>query len=131
LGTLKGENAPNYKKVVGKSQVHRWMEVHYGKPQICEMEGCEGKSVWFDWAKKEGMEYERNRDNFLRLCRTCHRRYDLTPKLKLQIEKNLWWNKGTKPPGKLFKKGHPKYGTGIQKGYKYKFKGSNHKGEPI
>lgn len=99
METLTGENSPAYKKVVSKSQVHRWMEIHYGKPKICEMKGCEGKSIWFDWAKKTGMEYERNRENFLRLCRKCHRRYDLTPEIKAKAEKNLWWARGIKSPG--------------------------------
>jgi hypothetical protein len=70
------------------------MDVHYGKPKICEMKGCEGKSICYDWAKKTGMEYERNRDNFLRLCRSCHRRYDLTKELRDAAMKNLWWARG-------------------------------------
>ena len=96
LRGIRGENSPNYKKVVGKSQVHRWLEVHYGKHSICENPKCKHESEFFDWAKKTGKKYERKRENFLRLCRSCHRRYDLTPKLKKKAVKNLWWNTGTK-----------------------------------
>lgn len=100
LAGIKGKNAPNYKKVVGKSQVHRWLYVHYGSPKICEMKGCKGKSQWFDWAKKTDYDYERNINNFLRLCRKCHRKYDLTPKKAKQAIKNLWWVRGIPVPNK-------------------------------
>lgn len=102
---IKGENAPNYKKVVGKSQVHRWMDKHYGRPQVCEMENCSRKCIWFDWALKTGKKYERDKDNFLRLCRSCHRRYDLTPEKRRQAMKNLVsFKKGHKLASKLTKK---------------------------
>lgn len=65
------------KKEYGAIQnIHRWLYSHYGRPKVCEDKNCKGKSRWFDWAVKRGMPYERNRDNFLRLCRSCHRRYD-------------------------------------------------------
>lgn len=91
LEGIKGKNAPNYRRVVGKSQVHKWLDTHYGKPSICESKTCDKKTVkrWFDWALKTGKTYERNRNNFFRLCRSCHRRYDLTPEKKEQAIKNL------------------------------------------
>lgn len=107
MAGIKGEDAPNYRKVVGKSQVHKWLDVNYGKPFRCENKKCEHRSIWFDWALKTGKQYERNRDNFLRLCRSCHRRYDLTPEKKKQAMKNLWWKKGVENPGRgaFIKKG--------------------------
>ena len=107
LRGIKGENAPNYKKVVGKSQVHHWLGVHYGKPRICEDKKCDGrtKERYFDWALKTGYKYERKRENFLRMCRSCHRRYDLTPEKRKQAIKNLWWRKGEIPLGRLIEKG--------------------------
>src|SRR3990167_6620724 len=98
LGGIKGENAPNYKKIVGKSQVHKWLDTHYGKTKVCEGVKCKGKSSVYDWALKTGFAYERNRDNFLRLCRSCHRKYDFTPSKKIQAMKNLWWVRGLKNP---------------------------------
>jgi hypothetical protein len=86
---IKGENAPNYRKVVCKSTVHRWLEVNYGKDKICEGDDCRGNATWYDWALKRGKKYERIRSNFMRLCRSCHRRYDLTPQKKKQAIKNL------------------------------------------
>lgn len=99
LKGIKGKKAPNYKEVVGKSQVHRWMDVHYGTDKVCEMKDCKGKSGTFDWALKKGKQYERKKSNFLRLCRSCHRKYDLTPEKRRQAIKNLWWSKGIKNPG--------------------------------
>lgn len=106
LEGIKGANAPNYRKVVGKSQVHKWLEVHYGKDNICEGIDCRGIATWYDWALKKGRTYKRDRDNFLRLCRSCHRRYDLTREKKRQAIENLWWKKSTESPGILFTKGH-------------------------
>jgi hypothetical protein len=89
LKGIRDKKAPNYKKKVGKSQVHKWLSVHYGKPQICEIGKCTMESKVYDWALKKGRTYLRKRDSFLRLCRSCHRRYDLTPQKRLQAIKNL------------------------------------------
>lgn len=104
LEGVKGETAPGYKRIVGKSQVHKWMDVHYGQDKICEGAPgikCRGKATVYDWALKKGYEYERKRENFLRLCRSCHRRYDLTEEKKKQAIENLWWKAGMENPGKL------------------------------
>lgn len=112
LEGVKGKKAPNWKPVIGKKAVHDWLQTHYGKPQVCEMKNCEHKSKFFDWALKTGYIYERKRNNFMRLCRSCHRRYDLTEEKKKQAIKNLWWVRGIKCPGKPnFKKG-VYYGNG-------------------
>ena len=50
---------------------------------------------------------ERKRENFLRLCRSCHRRYDLTEEKSKKAQENLWWVRGIKRPGvSNFKKGN-------------------------
>lgn len=89
LEGIKGEKAPNYRKVVGKRHVHDWLTVHYGNIKECEGKDCKGKSRWYDWALKKGKKYERNRGNFLRLCRSCHRKYDMTPEKMKQAVSNL------------------------------------------
>lgn len=61
--------------------LHRWLNVTLGKAAIC-MNGCLGKKK-YEWALKQGKNYERNVDNFIPLCTSCHRLYDMTPsKLK-------------------------------------------------
>ncbi len=75
-----------------KSAVHKWMNFHYGKPKFCEGCGVEDRK-WYDWANISG-EYLHSRDDFLRLCRTCHRRFDMTPEKRTKAIKNLIWFKG-------------------------------------
>lgn len=55
---------------------------------------------YMNGALKRNLKYERNRNNFLRLCRSCHRRYDLTKDKLKQAIQNLWWKRGIKNPGK-------------------------------
>lgn len=83
LEGIKGDKAP----------IHKWLNTNYGRPRICEDKKCDGKieNRWFDWALKKGCKYKRNRNNFLRLCRSCHRRYDMTLELKKKAIKNLHW----------------------------------------
>lgn len=104
LRGLKNEKAPNWKgDRAGKSAVHNWLEANYGKPSICENPYCKKKSKWFDWAKKTDAEYVKDRNAFLRLCRSCHRTYDLTPEKREQAIKNLWWQY-SKTPDKVITK---------------------------
>jgi len=58
------------------AQAHYWLRRNYGSPKICEAEDCLGISKTFDWALKKGKKQEKNRDNYIRLCRQCHMRYD-------------------------------------------------------
>ena len=84
----KGENVLVYTK-------HTWLYKNFGKANRCEMPTCEGKSTWFDWAKKTGCKYEKKRENFWMLCRKCHRKYDMTEEKKRKAIKNLhWYRKG-------------------------------------
>ena len=66
------------KKRVGYHYCHAWLSIHYGKPRICEGTSCNGKTenMIFDWALKKGRTCLRKKENFLRLCRSCHRKYD-------------------------------------------------------
>ena len=65
------------------------MVAHYGNPSICEEKTCSGISKVFDWAIKHGREYSHNRKDYRRLCRSCHRKYDMTPERREQGIKNL------------------------------------------
>lgn len=71
--------------------MHAFLRHHYGRPTYCVGENCEGKSKWYDWAKKTDREYTRNPDDYLWLCRKCHRKYDMTPAIREQAIKNLSW----------------------------------------
>lgn len=99
LKGLKNDKAPNWRgDKVKKHGIHNWLEVNFGKPKICDNANCKGKCKTYDWCLKRGKDYERNRNYFLRMCRSCHRSYDLTPIKKSQAIKNLWWSRGLPNP---------------------------------
>ena len=65
----------NKKKIVGKSAVHYWMNVNFGKPKKCDNCGTTDENKVYEWANKDH-KYRRKRGDFKRLCRSCHRKYD-------------------------------------------------------
>lgn len=57
--------------------VHHWLKTTFGKSSKCEH--CENKrNLILHWALKKGSEYDFKRENFIELCQSCHRNYDLT-----------------------------------------------------
>jgi hypothetical protein len=57
---------------VGYSALHTWIYRTWKKKEVCEFCGEDKK---LDWANKNGI-YNRNKINWLNLCRKCHLRYD-------------------------------------------------------
>lgn len=53
--------------------IHRWVRKTLGKPSHCEH--CDSPKGMFEWANKSG-EYLQEPDDWIRLCRSCHRKYD-------------------------------------------------------
>lgn len=71
----KGEKNYGWKgSSVGYSALHAWVSREKGSPAYCEHCGTTD-SPMFDWANKSG-EYLRDLDDWLRLCRSCHTKYD-------------------------------------------------------
>lgn len=65
--------------VVGTSEyssIHIWLRKNYGLADLCENPNCKGTSNHFDWSLLKGYPYERKRENFHRLCKPCHVKYD-------------------------------------------------------
>lgn len=62
--------------------VHDWLNKHYGKANKCESDHCTHKSNIFEYCLKKGKDHDRDRENYLMLCRSCHRKYDMTEKMK-------------------------------------------------
>jgi hypothetical protein len=85
-GRWKGDN-------ITVATIHWWLKERYGKPNICEGENCNHKSKIYDWCLKKGHEYKRDRNCFLRMCRSCHRKYDFTEEKREKLMKNLIWNR--------------------------------------
>ena len=71
-----GIKNPNYKgQNIGKQMVHVWIKQKYGKPKYCEI--CKIKSAKsYHWANKNHM-YKRLKNNWFRLCHSCHFKYDI------------------------------------------------------
>lgn len=60
----------------GYGTLHDWVKKNKGKASKCIMGNCNGKSKVFDWALKEGCKYEWKLENYIELCRSCHKKYD-------------------------------------------------------
>lgn len=75
LGKRNGDKAPNWRgEKVGYRAIHNWMETLLGKPSKCDH--CHITTAKrFDWANVSG-QYKRDVSDWLRLCRSCHRKYD-------------------------------------------------------
>ncbi len=78
----------NYPIKGGYNAVHIWLRYHFGSANKCENKDCiyprkNNARSWvrapkrFDWALKKGFKYEHIRDNFIQLCPSCHKRYDM------------------------------------------------------
>lgn len=73
---------PNYRAV------HAWLKYYHGKASKCEMPDCLSKSKAFNWALKKDCEYEKNIDNFMQLCSSCHKKYDLTEDTRRRLSES-------------------------------------------
>lgn len=58
-------------------EIHRWLKRNFGIASKCEMDGCDRKPKRYEWALKKGYSYEKSRENFMQLCPSCHRKYDM------------------------------------------------------
>ena len=59
---------------VGYRGIHHWMTKRYGQPNYCEHCKRSDKEN-YDWANVSG-KYKRNRNDWIRLCKSCHKIYD-------------------------------------------------------
>ena len=64
---------------------HLWVSHHFGKPQEC-VHCLTTELRAYHWANVSG-EYKRKRDDWLRLCVPCHRRYDYARDKRLTVRK--------------------------------------------
>lgn len=95
---MKNKDHKNLMKTNEYFRVHGWLVYKYGNADRCENPLCSGKSKTFEWALKTGCEYEKKRENFVKLCRSCHRRYDWDEekseymrKINLGIQRKYRW----------------------------------------
>lgn len=61
--------------------IHQWLRKKFGSASFCSH--CPGrqsvKSNIYEWCLRHDCEYDYNKDNFIQLCRSCHRKYDQVP----------------------------------------------------
>ena len=61
---------------VGYKALHGWLRRKYGIPDKCEK--C-GNNKFMEWANISG-EYKRERNDWMKLCKSCHNKFDGTIK---------------------------------------------------
>jgi hypothetical protein len=72
VAQFQGEEHPSWKgDEVSYKQLHRWVRRQLGAPGACEQ--CGDPET--EWANRSH-EYQRQLDDWIALCRTCHRRHD-------------------------------------------------------
>lgn len=76
---ITGENHPLWRgNEVSYANLHRWVYRHKGSPQKCEH--CKTiEKIKYHWANLSG-KYKRNLDDWIRLCVSCHKKYDIKKK---------------------------------------------------
>ena len=71
------EKHPKWKgEKAGKGAKHAWIKRNKGEPKECEHCGSRSKKKTYDWANIDH-KYRRVLEEYLRLCRSCHRKYDI------------------------------------------------------
>lgn len=114
---LRGDKHQNWKgESVNRVSKHAYLINNYGTASVCDNREkqifefkCNGKYNKFDYAIKHNTEYSKNIDDYYRLCRSCHKKYDL--------------QKGWKGSSTSFKKGDKPKWTG---GKRPNISGINH-----
>lgn len=73
-GLSDSEN-PNWKgDKAGYTSIHQWLYLRLGKPNICA-HCSSAKKKRYEWANIN-KKYKRNLSDWIRLCASCHRKYD-------------------------------------------------------
>jgi len=62
--------------------IHEWLRKKYGRANKCIFCSVEGKR--YEWALLKGKRYEKNIENYIMLCPSCHRKYDYTAEMRIQ-----------------------------------------------
>lgn len=87
-----GDKNPSWKgEALGVGSIHSWLRRIFGTPKLCEF--CKDTKEFCDWALLKDKKYERKRENFMRLCRSCHMKYDT----KYGVIKYVSKNKNIRP----------------------------------
>ena len=69
--------------------IHAWLRRNHGSANVCLNIACKGKSSDYEYALKRGFNHEKNLNNYLTLCKTCHHEYDKDGKKWQRNSKNI------------------------------------------
>lgn len=72
--------------------IHQWLKKNFGKANQCQNQKCLARSPNYDWARLRDVDYKRQREYFVQLCRSCHRKYDLDTTYEIDIRDLLSTN---------------------------------------
>jgi hypothetical protein len=78
-------NKGKFKEDASYRQLHKWIRRNKGSAKYCQNINCEHKSKFFDWAKLPDCAYEHKFENYIQLCRKCHKLMDVK-KVKIIYE---------------------------------------------
>jgi hypothetical protein len=65
---------------------HKWLSRNFIKLSKCEK--CGGER-FIEWALKKGKKHSHNRDDYLCLCSSCHKKYDYTLERRERLSASL------------------------------------------
>ena len=68
------------------TSIHKWLARHFIKSKKCEH--CPN-TKFIEWALKKGKKHDHNRDSYLCLCSSCHKKYDYTDERKKKLSDSL------------------------------------------
>ena len=85
-----------YKYKGGYDAIHWWLNNHFGKADKCENADCNFKNTKrYEYALLKGKRYEYKRENFIKLCKSCHIKYDATENGREKVRQYLLGRKQT------------------------------------
>jgi hypothetical protein len=74
---MSGEAHHNWKgEKAGYSAAHMWVKMNKTKPDHCHHCGKKGNGYQIHWSNIDH-QYKRNLDDYVALCASCHKKYDL------------------------------------------------------
>ena len=87
---LDGEQHPNWKgDMATYSSIHKWLVLHFGNANRCEVCGNQGDDVSYEWAHTTDGVYHHSRGDFKMLCRPCHTKLDMTPEWRDKVSQGM------------------------------------------
>lgn len=76
---LKGEKHWLWAKNPSYDAIHTWLIREFGRAEKCENPDCKIQNpIRFEYALLKEKNHERKRENYWKLCSSCHINYDMT-----------------------------------------------------